>query len=561
MQSRHSIWRSACKAGNAYNPILALRSAFGSSARCLDEHDYTPSISETSRIAPRRVISSGIARPGSTGAEQSSAIWRADTRGNQHDPKQEPVSSKNGTQELATRRSGKIANAHLPPKFTSHLSWKRHMAKIREESPRVQHTRWRPDNESHLSQMKSFMDYAPMVVQPEPSRLNPPLPTPWTSTNEYAGRSHTVNYCLTSDINRFAEYIRPTIAEQRARSAVVEETLEFIRTALDPATTGAELFGSEKSGIALPFSDIDIRLYDVKFSDASHSRLFPRLQRLQKAMFDSDKFMLATIRNATHPILNCHHRESGIDVQIVAGDSSFSQQEVVKKYVRQIPQLREVYYVVRTVLSMRGLVDVYSGGMGSYGTFVMVLAILLRRTKTMKSGNEVTSGSQLIAFLDSFCNLDTHRYGLAAHPRTLFKKHEPSADMLKEFSALAAKRGDPIRAGQWVLCAKRRFQPYLLCLQDPANPMNDLGKKSHAIKHIHATLAYLRQSLLGRCLALKQYKSSRANGQREPEPLLLPLVGRCHEVYYERRSKLEAFGKRLEAEHPTTRMNIHQVAS
>ena len=50
------------------------------------------------------------------------------------------------------------------------------------------------------------------------------------------------------------------------------------------------------------------------------------------------------------------------------------------------------------------------------------------------------------------------------------------------------------------MCIVDKFQPYRLYLQDPANPLNDLGLKCYGIKHIREIfrhmLARLRHDMI-----------------------------------------------------------------
>lgn len=545
MQSRHSVWRSACKDRNAYSPVLALRAAFGSSTRCLDEDDHLPSTSKpanTSPSIPNRNYSGGYRQ-----------VWQKD-----------PMPLLPETLSKPPQGSQLDAVSRRKLRTIGHLTWKEEIAKIRAEAIRVDRD---PPRDADAENVMRYLCYDAMVIRPQPSAMITPLPTPW-ATDERERMSQSVDQCLSMDIDRFAAWITPTAAEQRARTAVVQETLELIRSVLDPSEFGAELFGSEKNGIALPLSDIDIRVFDVKHPNKRHSSMLPRLETIRRRMRKGGKFIISTVRNSGYPILNCLHRNSGVDIQIVAGNDLTTQQEVVQKYIQQLPQLRPIYYVVRTTLSMRGLVDVYSGGMGSYGTFVMVLAIMNRYIASKKTASEldnnISPASLLIAFMEFYRDLDTIKHGVAVHPRALFVKHHNNRRHLAALSALAKKRGDVVRAGQWELCKSRLFQPYLLCLQDPASPTNDLARKCHAIKHIRSTFSHLDEVLRFDILELEKWKRSRTSELCALDPLLLPLVGRCHEVYYERRKKLEDYGKMLEAEQASGEappVEVDQVAS
>lgn len=89
--------------------------------------------------------------------------------------------------------------------------------------------------------------------------------------------------------------------------------------------------------------------------------------------------------------------------------------------------------------------------------------------------------------------------------------------------------------GQLLIANPQPYAPYMLCLQDPANPTNDLGCKSFAIKHVQATMktlaAVLRQDL------------ARTTPPGPMGSLLRSLVGRCDLLYDQRRAKLELFGE------------------
>ena len=90
------------------------------------------------------------------------------------------------------------------------------------------------------------------------------------------------------------------------------------------------------------------------------------------------------------------------------------------------------------------------------------------------------------------------------------------------------------------------WMPYLLTLQDPANPHNDLGRKTYAIKHILASIAtcenILRKQIadMNRC-----FKNKKA---WPGKPLLVMFVGRPDVEYEARREKLEAFGLKVARE-------------
>jgi non-canonical poly(A) RNA polymerase PAPD5/7 len=73
----------------------------------------------------------------------------------------------------------------------------------------------------------------------------------------------------------------------------------------------------------------------------------------------------------------------------------------------------------------------------------------------------------------------------------------------------------------------------MLCLRDPADPTNDLGRKAVAIKHVQKTLKALYYTL---------DRDVRMNTRIS---LLSTLIGPSYMLYKERRHKLAEYGKRL----------------
>lgn len=76
----------------------------------------------------------------------------------------------------------------------------------------------------------------------------------------------------------------------------------------------------------------------------------------------------------------------------------------------------------------------------------------------------------------------------------------------------------------------------MLCLRDPADDTNDLGRKGIAIKHIQATFAHLHSQLVD-------------DIKKNTRPSLLgPLVGPSYMLNYKPREKLQEYGRRLQLE-------------
>lgn len=537
-------WNVTCRAHNAYNPATALWAAFGTSARPRRQPQQTQlqndsliSIWELDRAhalhLSKEDTSHSSSNAGTTKDALSSPIGESESRTlgekETHD-RREPVTEKRhrtfGFRELAPSRC------------------KAEMLKLREWATQL----YTPGLKRPWHQNPD-LDYEGGAVFP--AQLNsmwshPPWAVPFSSKTS----PHTV---LDMEIARFVAWLEPTTDEKAARAIVGAQFKKFVLRALraknyEFRSTVLEPFGSECTGLALPGSDIDFHLFDSRFVPrASHNtdRPLKRMKAIFEELEQSPMYICVTLRNAKYPIINCQHKASGIDIQLVCSPSTKPQEKLTARYLEEIPNLRALYMLFKTFFDMRGLVDVFNGGIGSYGLFIMLVAALKRQASSSAPDTDNTLVSQLLYIVESYACLDTTRYAVAVHPRTRFLKHTQPPGLTKRYVAAATKRGDAIRSAQWAIGKTRRLQPYLLCLQDPANPLNDLGRKSNAIKHILTTLQYyhLRMKRDFHAYSNDEDGKSPERGTRAREDgLLVLLLGPCHEVYEARRKRMEQYG-------------------
>ena len=89
--------------------------------------------------------------------------------------------------------------------------------------------------------------------------------------------------------------------------------------------------------------------------------------------------------------------------------------------------------------------------------------------------------------------------------------------------------------GRYKIGLTDHTQPYLLCLQDPADPLNDLGRQTFGIKHIFETITQLRVDLMLRM----------ADPPKAGESLLEMMVGPAYGMLKGRRKILEDYGSKF----------------
>ena len=186
------------------------------------------------------------------------------------------------------------------------------------------------------------------------------------------------------------------------------------------------------------------------------------------------------------------------------------------RYAEDYPYLYELYFVLKAALEIRGLTDVFRGGLGSYPLLMMLVASI----KLNPHPRNDAAGA-LINFLEFYGSFDNTSKGISIDPPELFDK--------AEITVMSAKTKSKIEKGQ-----TQSLPPYMLTLRDPANPMNDLGRKTTGIKHIQATFRQL-------AMDLKQREKSTAQAT-----LLAPLVGPFDVNHQEHRKIMHEFAEQLQ---------------
>ncbi|KAF2083232.1 hypothetical protein K490DRAFT_52195, partial [Saccharata proteae CBS 121410] len=326
---------------------------------------------------------------------------------------------------------------------------------------------------------------------------------------------------LDSEIKSFAAYLRPSDGEHAARFRVIEEISGLLNRSqgkrLLPNRAFLQAFGSQVNGLALANSDIDLNVW-VNKPDAQDVQ--PGLRTLrnprwllknfhERWLLPHKDWILVAYRELRFPLITAQHRLSGIDIQIVGAPSTANAQASVAHYLKKFPTLRDVFAVVRQMLDARGFLDVYKGGMGSYSVFNMVVASYLHNP------SEEKEGARVLAFLEFWAKHDLYGSCVSIDPPLIFPK-------IRKTGLTSTERKNMDQKG-W---------PYLLVLQDPADPGNDLGKKTGAIKHIQKTIMGVQEELRKRLLDEREYPS-----------LLAPLVGTSFDQIEARREKVREYLK------------------
>ncbi|KAF2631421.1 hypothetical protein BU25DRAFT_407073 [Macroventuria anomochaeta] len=368
-------------------------------------------------------------------------------------------------------------------------------------------------------------DYEGVVVQP----IQTGVPVresnfPWVPRNRESIKSAEER--LELEIQAFHKYIRPNHAESIARKHVIEQVRQHVREILPGYVL--EVFGSERTGIAFAGSDIDLRLVPQNvMSDTARSKLPPSpeersrrrgdLRRLHQILMMKHKtdYLLPKIRWARYPLISLQDRASGLDIQVVLSNDTSVSREFMQRYMEEYTYLPQLYSVIKAILDVRGLSDVFRGGIGSYSLFMMIVASLKHRPHPRNDA----SGA-LLYFLRFWGTFKAEEHGISVEPAELFAKSEQVVMHDKVMEHIEEGKTAPL-------------PPWMLTLRDPADETNDLGRKAIAWKHVQKTYRNLAERL-------------RIDMAQNTRPSLLAwYVGPIYTLQQAHRKKLTEYGRSL----------------
>ncbi|XP_022976478.1 non-canonical poly(A) RNA polymerase PAPD5 [Cucurbita maxima] len=264
---------------------------------------------------------------------------------------------------------------------------------------------------------------------------------------------------LHKEIVDFCEFLSPTEEERVARDSAVERVFSVVKHIWPHCKV--EVFGSFQTGLYLPTSDIDVVILDSGIPKPQLG-----LQALSRAL--SQKGIakkIQVIGKARVPIIKFVEKQSGISFDI-----SFDVQngpkaaDFIKGAISKWPPLRPLCLILKVFLQQRELNEVYSGGLGSYALLTMLMA-MLQSFNVSHSSLEHNLGVLLVHFFDFYGRkLNTSDVGVSCNTGGIFFSKSNRGFMTKG-------------------------RPFLLSIEDPQAPDNDIGKNSYNYFQIRSAFA------------------------------------------------------------------------
>ena len=305
---------------------------------------------------------------------------------------------------------------------------------------------------------------------------------PNTSKNAFQDLSH--------ELQAFESYMSLTPEEEEAGSAVRTEIDKAMRHHFSVRTVG-----SRKRGLASPLSDLDLVISPdqaarfvtpinrgLRGGNLEKATAIAMLKRVERTCREKKIVSESNMIYARLPLLQMTHAKTGLKLQVKGPIVTDIQDELLADYMSELVYLKPIFTALRHCLQMRGLTTVFEGGLGSYSLLMMIIGALKMHEDQLES-KSLAEGFLIV--VKYWADFDCYTEGLIIDPPRRFNK--------KDFTPSCVDLDWPDSQEVCLQKMKRHYdeRPFLLCLQDPADFTNDLGRKSYAIKHIQKTLRTL----------------------------------------------------------------------
>lgn len=289
------------------------------------------------------------------------------------------------------------------------------------------------------------------------------------------------------EIHDFYEYVRPYRHEADVRKNLIDR-IEFAVRQWTGASPDLDVrirsFGSFASGLYLPTADMDLvavsRQYESRGSAqfcTSNSAKYRLGYHLERSGIIK-RGTLTVIAKAKVPIIKFVDDRTGIKVDVsFENDSGLRAIGCFTRWKQQFPEMPLLVMIIKQFLAMRGLNEVFNGGLGGFTIICLVVSMLQLMPENQRKSEDTASqyGKLLRDFFDLYGNkFSLENTGITMNPPGYFNKKNS-------------------RACQAKVNAKG------LTIIDPNNPQNDISGGSRQValvfSHFRAALLAIQNQM------------------------------------------------------------------
>ncbi|XP_067639501.1 non-canonical poly(A) RNA polymerase protein Trf4-1-like isoform X2 [Eurosta solidaginis] len=284
---------------------------------------------------------------------------------------------------------------------------------------------------------------------------------------------------LHQEIEQFYNYVLPTPTEHAIRNEVVQRIEAVVHSIWPKAIV--EIFGSFRTGLFLPTSDIDLVVLGL-WEKAPLRTLETELI----ARGIAEPHSVRVLDKASVPIIKLTDRESQVKVDISFNmQSGVQSAELIKKFKQDYPVLAKLVLVLKQFLLQRDLNEVFTGGISSYSLILMCISFLQLHPHQIDH-DKANLGVLLLEFFELYGRKFNYmKIGISIKNGG---RYLPKEDLQREMID--------------------GHRPSLLCIEDPLTPGNDIGRSSYGALQVKQAFEYAYMLLANAVSPLNEYGSN-----------------------------------------------------
>jgi len=182
-------------------------------------------------------------------------------------------------------------------------------------------------------------------------------------------------YRLHYEILQFYQFMIPTEEEHAVRQLVVNRITNIIHQYLP--TASVDVYGSYKTGLYLPMSDIDLIVHSKdgrqwRPDELEHLMLILRDAFCRHRICTQEGIQL--LNGATVPIIKLTDRRTDVKVDMSFNmNNGLRSAQLITHYLEVYPSLKYLVYVLKQYLLQLNLNEVWTGGISSYSLILMLV--------------------------------------------------------------------------------------------------------------------------------------------------------------------------------------------
>lgn len=339
--------------------------------------------------------------------------------------------------------------------------------------------------------------------------------TPWCTLDH--SKTEQMGFWLHKEICDFYDFVKPQAVEDTIRQDLIARISDVLRRRWPNGQL--HCFGSFAAGLYLPTADMDLVFVSDKFRRRGVKEFAPSANWMHKLSHALEAGGISQIGSsevvarARVPIIKFVDRMTGIKVDISFENmTGIVANETFQQWKAQYPAMPILVTLIKQFLLMRGLNEVFTGGIGGFTVTCLVVS-LLQHLPSVQSGNmapEQNLGQLLIDFLDLYGNkFNIFTTAISMSPPGYFPKRPT---------------GNPDR----------------LSIVDPNNASNDISLGSHKVELVLTAFSNAHT-------ALKQYMEvlHRASSSlRQDKSLLGVILGGNYSSFEWQRNRIKQMNAR-----------------